>query len=409
MPIEPLDPNAFRPAVFQSPVDIQARRMSLTNMGQQQTLQAQAIRENEMAYREKRDAEGRMLAVRQILAESPDWETALPKIKVADPYNYSKFQEAAIAQTKAKEEEQKAQYELGQKIKGDIGKGAAAVLSNKDPDKIVAAYKGWRAGLTVDPFYINHPTGKQVLASIPQDVTPDQIRQLARQYAPDIVSKMEADEIKAAVERDRAERERLRRPNVTASLETGLMPQQAAQSAAAMARLAETRQRNKDLAAAAMERNAIAREKKTEKDQTSRLDRIQREFDKFDGDEQKWHAERERLGDLLAAKDPVYNRLSPNEPGEEVMWRGRIVQMDPVLRAEIQRNFDKATKETERLADLKARKLAEMGKGETTAVPATQAAKPQTYTEADVRKRAKAKGLDENAAVAAARNAGLIR
>lgn len=402
-------PLSFRPAQFETPSEVQGRRLTLANLGQRQVLQDQAIRENEMQYRDMLDKQARARAVREVFMSEPDPAKALPKIYAIDPAAGQAFSDHLNKREKEIREQQQQEFDFGQKIQTAIGNELAGIVTEPDRAKWPTLYKSARARLTVNPVFSQTDAGKKLLSTIPTEMpSEEQLISQARQ------NPQTAQLIENVLKSQQEAAERRQYGGRTAKEQDELdyrklnLEQQRQNAEATREATAEYRKGLKDQAD---ERNRIARErlekdkaKQGKKDQTARMDRLQREFDAFDGQEQKWHGIRQNLGNILAANND-----------SEIIWNNRVEVMTPTLRQKIQQDFDHATAETQRLYALKARKMEEMGKTpEGAAPPAQPQAKPpakqgQTFTEAEVRSRARAAGRDENAAVAMARQRGLIK
>ncbi len=174
MPLDASIPLSYKPPVIDSPSEVQARHLTLQNLGQRNQLGAQQLQLGEqqkqentltlrsMAEKQRTEAErlDRARRVRDALATAPNEATALEQVGAIDP-------EARFALEKnfaARRAEERKQVEFSHALRQDVGQSLYAVLGEKDAAKRPALYKVQLERLAANPAY------KDVVKELPPEM-----------------------------------------------------------------------------------------------------------------------------------------------------------------------------------------------------------------------------------------------
>jgi len=440
----PIDSSIYQHVVlpkWEMPSEVAARHLTLASIGQRQVMQTQAIRDHEMAYRQRMEKEQRAAAVRQMVAEARgDPDLILAGFWRLDPENAPEVERSISASKAAKQRAEREKYDFEQKVEDDIANGVASVAAEPNTAKRPNIWKSWYAGLTVKPYF-QTPEGKGRLASISADMPADEEVTAMASKSPAV--RLILENIQRGRTREAREaadaRHKADEADATApDPETGLTPYQQTQVDAEAARLAQAKVRDSRPRGTAGGTGALAL-RRIEDSEANRvkdeIDKKTKEFNRLTIETSKaWgkvnHTMTLRKKGAPYPKDEDDTTLAGLETerreNAEDLERQKNEYYDDLVKLGAKKPIGPTRRPAppatvpgmERLgprpgvpgapiaSDLRA---AAPVAAPASRAPAAQTAKPQTYTEADVRKRAKARGLDENAAVSAARNAGLIR
>jgi len=149
---------------WEMPSEVAARHMNLANVGQRQTLQAQAIRQHEET-RERAQKAREILGAAAAGRLSPD-ETYAALVPV-DPALAQGVREHAQAQ-------QEKIQKFNQALENDLGNGFAAIVAEPNRTKWPGLWKGLRARKTVNPLYTGSPEGQAFLKNYPEEMPPEE-------------------------------------------------------------------------------------------------------------------------------------------------------------------------------------------------------------------------------------------
>lgn len=402
-------PMGYRPAKFELPSEVALRHANLANVGNRNVLQNQEIRYNNMQHEESILAQDRRARVEKIVRSGLPKQDVIAAVGLIDPEIAAKMQKSSDDQETAEQNKVKAQLEMKQKSEADHGRALASLWQYKDPEQRKAAWPSLRARYTVDEFYTKNPIGKQILEQIPTEYPGDDAaRQMTAMYAPDLLSKLE--------EGARAE-ETARRAQDTADAN--------AKHAEAAIDAANTRNadniKSREKIAGMPARTSGGGSGKPGGLTPYQVEQASKKHDDLQTKEQALWAQVTALSEIV---NTPYADL-PTAVDDDGKVTGKAgteyrYYIDP------KNSKDITVYSSARMAELKSRIASLKGQAKSLAMqqkslrqrhgfddgeaaPEAETGSKSTYTEAEVRQRARASGRDENAAVQAARAAKLIQ
>lgn len=478
--IDPSIPLHAIPAKIDTPSEVATRRLTLANLGQRQVMQAQAIRDHEMQYRQRMEAEGRMRRVQEILATTKDRNLALAEIWKADPVNAPRFEQAFADQDAEAQKLRDAKMAAREKIERKIAENLVPLIGSQDVETVNKGLAAAHARFSADSLINQDPDAVEFLKQTPREVkSVEDYRNWLTSTAPEVVKAHQAEMRATAAEARAAEAdkrdaaksnaERLSEfmaaagnaenqeqldaalvdapPNIKAQIGTKWSPELVARAnrfnlkpqAAVPGRdvvLPEDVARQKEEIARASKGTAGGTGTLAlRRIEDSEANRIKDEIDKKTKEFNRLTIEASKAWGKVNYAMALRKKGPPYPKDEDDTTLGQLEQEAREHAEDLERQKNEFYDDLVKLGAKKplgaARRptapanVAGMEKlgarpgvpgapiapelRAAPAAPVSQAPTPPTYTEAEVRKRAKAKGLDENAAVSAARNAGLIR
>jgi len=446
----PLDPSIYRnikPLKWEMPSEAAARHANLANIGQRQVMQSQAIRQHELAYRQNLETQERARRVREIMMSPGDPELKLAELWKVDPAA------ARVTEDHLTEQKQKAQalrdakIAARDKIERMVAGNIVPLLGSADVETLNKGLAGARARFAADKLVGQDPDAQEFVNQIPREFkSVEDYRNWLGGISPEVVRAHDEGTFRVTREARAAAEEVRRKAEFEATLPgkkvnaEGLTPQQAATEATRTTAQTETERHNRAMenrprgTAGGTGALALRRIEDSEANRVKdEIDKKTKEFNRLTIETSKaWGKVNHAMA--LRKKGPPYPKdeddatlagleaerrenaedleRQKNEYYDDLVKLGAKKPMGPTRRPAPPANVPGMERLGPRpgvpgapiAPDLRAVPVSQ-----TKAAPVSQAPVPQTYTEVDVRKRAKAKGLDENAAVTAARNAGLIR